>query len=116
MTADAGKVPEIAAIQRADGLPVHDKEFALADDAAALPFRERPAATIAISCLAHFDPIYRDRDPAPADGLPGKRQHTFEHRHPGGQIAVQIEKARKWFGWLNGNELGDKQFVRRLQT
>jgi hypothetical protein len=28
------------------------------------------------------------------------------------KIAVQIEKARKWFGWLKGNELGDEQVVR----
>ena len=62
--------PEIPAVERV-GPRVHEEDFARGDDAAALPDRQRAAATVTFARFADRDSIDGDRESVAADRLSG---------------------------------------------
>ncbi len=87
-----GQRPEIPAVEGVRGLPVHEEDIAVGDDAAAVPDGQRAAQMIAVERLAHRDAVDGDRAVGPADGLAWKREDVLQQRHALRQVAALVEK------------------------
>ena len=87
--------PEIPAVEGVLGLPVHEEDLALGDDAAALPDRKQATAAIVVERLAHDGGIDGDGATRAADGLSGERQDVLQEGHALGQIAALGEEVRQ---------------------
>ena len=72
-----GERAEIASVERVGGPRVHQENFVLADDAAALPDRKRAAPPVTLSGVAHFDCADSDAAADAADRLSGKCRYRF---------------------------------------
>src|SRR5574338_462897 len=105
----AGEQPEIAAVEGVFGLPVHQEDLALGDALASMPDRKRPTAGIALESLPHRNAIDRDRALIPADHLPRKRKHAFQHRHTLGEIAPISEELCECVRRPDDDQLGDME-------
>src|SRR5690606_36355810 len=55
-----GDGSEIAAVEAVADFPIHEEDFAVTDDAAALPHRQIAADAVALQGLAHLDAVDRD--------------------------------------------------------
>jgi hypothetical protein len=77
--------PEVPAVQRVLGLPVHEKEFVLADNTTAVPDRQRPAAAVSLARFTHVDLIDRDVRPLLQTVCPGSASTRFNMGMPTGR-------------------------------
>ena len=89
---------EIASVERVGGPRVHQENFVLADDAAALPDRKRAAPAVALSGVAHSDRVDSDAAADATDRLSGDCRHVFQQRHAARQIAAIGKETGKGFG------------------
>src|SRR5262245_11909170 len=96
--------PEVAAIERAGLVPVHEKHFTMSDDATVLPCGQQPTAAVALARHPHLDPVDNDGSPLATDRLSWKRKHALDelvHREadsrlrPGTWQAVQPAPQRR---------------------
>ena len=83
---------KVSTVERVRGLPIHDKDIAIGNDAASVPDRKRTASPVAFLCVSDFDAIDSDRQAVSADHLSGKCQHAFEHGNANRQVAIEIKE------------------------
>jgi len=100
-----GQRAEIASVERVGGPRVHQENFVLPDDAAALPDRKRAAAAVALSGLADFDCVDSDAAADATDPLSGHCRHVFQQRHAARQIAAIGKETGKGFGRSHDNQV-----------
>ena len=105
--------PEIPAVEGVLGLPVHEEDLALGDDAAALPDGKRATAAIVFERLAHGGGVDGDGAPRAADRLSGERQDVLQEGHALGQIAALGEEVRQRRRRAHHDQLGDVQVAGR---
>ena len=89
-----GQRSEIPAVEGVGG-PVHEEDFALGEDAAALPDGQRAATAVALAGVAHGNGVDADGAAETADGLTGERQNVLQHRHAARQVAAFGKERRE---------------------
>ena len=115
MTADAGIGPKYRPSRESADCQFIRKSSPCGDDAAALPDGKQPTPSVALARRAHRDRIDHDREPFPADGLPGKRQDVLQHGNAARQIVAVCEEGRERLWRQDGDQFGDVPLVGGLQ-
>ena len=77
------KVPTVHAVRR---IPVHEKEFAVGDAAAAVPDRKLATRVVTDAGAADGHAVCENVETIAADGLPRERKNAFQERHTLRQI------------------------------
>jgi hypothetical protein len=72
-----GQWPEIPTVKGVGGLPVHEEDVALGEDAAALPKGQRAAMAVALARVSDRKGIDGDGAADAADGLTAERQNAL---------------------------------------
>lgn len=80
-----GQWPEVPPVKRVGRPRVHEEDFAHSDDSAALPDRQRTAATVALARFADRDGANADCEPVATDRLSGSAATCFTSGTPRGR-------------------------------
>ena len=86
------KRTEIAPVKGIGGLPIHEKDLALGNPAAALPNGQRPASVVSFASERHHDAIDHDGETDAADGLTRKGEDVLQKRDAARQIVPLRQK------------------------
>ena len=107
--------PEIAAIKTVRRARVHQKDFTLTEQAAALPARQRTTQSVALPCLSTRFAPDEDRRPFATDIGTWQREHVFDQRNTARKVFALSQKAAEFLGRHNGNQVTDLQAANGLR-
>ena len=99
------KRTEIASVKGIGGLPVHEKDLALGNTAAALPSGQRPASVISFASKRHHDAIDHDGETDAADGLTRKGEDAASKAGRRAANSSSRQKLRDRLGRRDDDEI-----------
>lgn len=89
---------EIPAVETVSRVPVHEEDFTIGNDAAALPAGQRSAATVMIERTSKGHAIDDDGAASPAHRRASECQHMLQQRHAVRQVFALGKQVRQRLG------------------